>query len=103
MKRNEKRKAGVQAVGELLEHVDAQQRSQLLERLQNQDADLTSHIATSTKDPVAKTNLDKETTLKNQGLKKQRPKIFQKTSQRRDSCHHKTDVRRRSLHPFCSS
>lgn len=79
MKRNEKRKAGVQAVGDLLEHVDAQQRSQLLERLQNQDADLTSHIATSTKDPVAKTNLDKETIHEKSGLKKQRPKIFQKT------------------------
>ena len=45
IKQNEKRKAGMQAVGDLLNFVDTEQRAKLLEQLQLQDKDLASHTS----------------------------------------------------------
>ena len=58
VKRNEKRKAGRQAVGDLLEFIDAEERVQLLEELQSKDAGLTSHLSSSTSKHVRNANLD---------------------------------------------
>ena len=49
IKQKAKRRAGMQAVGDLLNFVDSEQRAKLLEELQLQDEDLASHASDTTK------------------------------------------------------
>jgi type III secretory pathway lipoprotein EscJ len=65
IKRNEKRKAGIQAVGDLLEFIDVEKRSQILDGLHKQDAEFASRLKTPTGNPVTKPVLPEKTKIKN--------------------------------------
>ena len=61
IKQNEKRKAGMQAVGDLLDFIDTEQRAKLIEQLQLQDADLTRHTSHRTK-PLPQSESEEQST-----------------------------------------
>jgi hypothetical protein len=69
LKRNEKRRAGVQAVGDVLEFVDVEKRSQILDGLHNQDAEFASRLKTPTGNPVTKPGPYKKITVENRQKK----------------------------------
>ena len=69
LKRNEKRRAGVQAVGDVLEFVDVEKRSQILDGLHNQDAEFASRLKTPTGNPVTRPGPYKKINVENRQKK----------------------------------
>ena len=69
LKRNEKRRAGVQAVGDLLEFIDVEKRSQILDGLHNQDAEFASRLKTPTGNPVTRPGPYKKINVENRQKK----------------------------------
>ena len=65
IKRNEKRRAGVQAVDDLLEFIDVEKRSQILGGLHNQDAEFASRLKNPTGNPVTKSGPYKKPNIEN--------------------------------------
>ena len=65
IKQNAKRKAGMQAVGDLLNFVDIEKRTKLLEALQLQDEDLASHASDRTK-PITQSLTEENSTANSQ-------------------------------------